>query len=120
MEAADSTGRGDSSNVGPLLGVPECREQVRSHFMEGGVFVPPTPHRMLAPASNTISAHYSFDFVSNPLQPGPIYFLTPGKAAIFGACCEAIPRQVNFIIYTGKGTNTVVSLWTFFLPSWPR
>jgi hypothetical protein len=115
VEAVDSTGRGDSSNVRPLLGVPaeqqphyesttylwrrnqwyisrkliltviitqalrrgedhlllvtqersiyqleleECREKVRSHFMEGGVFVPPTPHRMLAPASNTISAHY--------------------------------------------------------------
>ena len=187
MEAVDSTGRGDSSNVRPLLGVPaeqqphyesttylwrrnqwyisrkliltviitqalrrgedhlllvtqersiyqleleECREKVRSHFMEGGVFVPPTPNGMIAPASNAIPAHYSFDFAqqvhypSNPLQPGPIYFLTPRKAAIFGVCCEVIPRQVNFIIDeasdTGKGANTVVSFLDFFLPSWPQ
>ena len=79
---------------------------------------------MIAPASNAITAHYSFDFAqqvhypSNPLQPGPIYFLTPRKAAIFGICCEAIPRQVNFIIDeasdTGKGANTVVSMLDFF------
>ena len=76
------------------------------------------------PASNNITAHYSFDFAqqvhypSNPLQPGPIYFLTPRKAAIFGVCCEAIPRQVNFIIDeasdTGKGANTVVSMLDYF------
>ena len=39
-------------------------------------------------------AHYP----SNPLQPGPIYFLTPRKAALFGICSKAIPRQVDFII----------------------
>ena len=44
---------------------------------------------------------YSFNFAqqvnrpSDPLQPGPIYFLTPRKCALFGACCEAIPRQVR-------------------------
>ena len=27
---------------------------------------------------------------NNPLQPGPMYFLTPGKCAIFGVCCEAL------------------------------
>ena len=57
-------------------------------------------------------------YPSNPLQPGPIYFLTPRKAAIFGVCCEAIPRQVNFVIDeasdTGKGTNTVVSMLDYF------
>ena len=102
----------------------EVKRQVHQHFVEGGVFVPPPPHGMIAPASNAISAHYSFDFAqqvhypSNPLQPGPIYFLTPRKAAIFGVCCEAIPRQVNFIIDgasdTGKGVNTVVSMLDFF------
>ena len=79
---------------------------------------------MIAPASTNIMVHYSFDFAqqvhypSSPLQPGPIYFLTPRKAAIFGVCCEAIPRQVNFVIDeasdTGKGANTVVSLLDFF------
>ena len=107
----------------------EAKRQVHQYFVEGGVFVPPPPHGMIAPASNAISAQYSFDFAqqvhypSNPLQPGPIYFLTPRKAAIFGVCCEAIPRQVNFIIDeasdTGKGANTVVSMLDFFQPSWP-
>ena len=88
------------------------------------MFVPPPPHGVIAPASNAITAHYSFDFAqqvhypSNPLQPGPIYFFTPRKAAIFGICCEAIPQQVNFIIDeasdTGKGANIVVSMLDFF------
>ena len=88
------------------------------------MFVPPPPDGMTAPASNTISGHYSFDFVqqvhypSNPLQPGPVYFLTPRKFTIFGVCYEAIPRQVNFFIGeasdTGKGANTVVNLLDFF------
>ena len=79
---------------------------------------------MISTASNSIMTHYSFDFAqqvhypSNPLQPGPIYFLTPRKAAIFGVCCEAIPRQVNFVIdeasNTGKGANTVVSMLDYF------
>ena len=46
-------------------------------------------------------AHYSFDFAQQvhfphkPLQPGPIYFLTPRKCLIFGVCAEAIPQQVR-------------------------
>ena len=54
-------------------------------------------------------------YPSNPWQPGPIYFMTPRKAALVGLCCEAIPRQVNFIIDeasdTGKGANAVVSIF---------
>ena len=94
------------------------------HFGQAGVFVPPTPNRVIAHATNPINVHYSIDFAqqvhypSNPLQPGPIYFLTPWKVAIFGICCEAIPRQVNFIIdeacNTGKGANTVVSFFDYF------
>ena len=104
--------------------VERSREAVHVHFGQEGVFVPPTPNRVIAPATNPINVHYSFDFAqqvyypSNPLQPGPIYFLTPRKAAIFDICCEAIPRQVNFIIDedcdTGKGANTVVSLLDYF------
>ena len=102
----------------------KSRQEVQSHFCQEGVFVPPPPNGMIAPASNSIQVHYSFDFAqqvhypSNPLQPGPIYFLTPRKVAIFGVCCEALPRQVNFLIDeasdTGKGANTVVSLLDFF------
>ena len=49
-------------------------------------------------------AHYSFDFAqqvhipSDPFQPGPVYFLTPRKCALFGVCCEAIPKQVNLTV----------------------
>ena len=102
----------------------ESRRQTQAHFLLEGRFAPPPPRSMIAPATNNIMVHYSFDFAqqvhypSNPLQPGPIYFLTPRKAAIFGVCCEAIPRQVNFVIDeasdTGKGANTVVSLLDFF------
>ena len=47
------------------------------------------------------------------MQPGPIYFKTPQKCAIFGVHCEAIPRQVNYLIEeasdVGKGANTTIS-----------
>lgn len=49
-------------------------------------------------------AHCSFDFNqqvhirSDAFQPGPVYFLTPHKCALFGVCCEAIPKQVNLTI----------------------
>ena len=72
------------------------------------------------PDSNDLTVHYSFDFAqqlhypANPLQPGPVYFLTPRKCAIFRVCCEGIPRQINYLIDeavdTGKGANTFISL----------
>ena len=68
--------------------------------------------------------HYSFDYAqqvhypSNPMQPGPIYFLTPRKCSVFGVNCEALPRQVNFLYDEagdcGKGTNSVISMLHFF------
>ena len=98
------------------------KQQITSH--RSGTFFPPPPRAMIVPASNSIMVHYSFDFAqqvhyrSNPLQPGPIYFLTPRKAAIFGVCCEAIPRQVNFVIDeasdAGKGANKVDSMLDYF------
>lgn len=52
-------------------------------------------------------------FPSDPLQPGPMYFLCPRKCGLFGVACEAIPQQVNYIIdegvAVGKGSNAVVS-----------
>ena len=68
-----------------------------------------------------------------------MYFLTPRKCAIFGVCCEAIPRQVggittmhvntcsllalplqvNYLIdeavNTGKGANNIISMLHHFL-----
>ena len=57
-------------------------------------------------------------YPSDPFQPGPMYFLTPRKCAIFGVCCEALPWQVNYLIDeasdTGKGANTIISLLHHF------
>ena len=47
------------------------------------------------------------------MTPGPIYFLTPRKCGIFGVCCEAIPRQINYLVDEsvdiGKGSNSIIS-----------
>ena len=57
-----------------------------------------------APCSYNGTVHYSYDYAqqlhypSDPNQPGAIYFKTPRICAIFGVCCESIPRQVNFLI----------------------
>ena len=51
------------------------------------------------PYSYDGTVHYSYDyaqqlhFTADPNQPGPIYFKTPRKCALFGVCCEAIPQQ---------------------------
>ena len=85
-----------------------------------GSFEPPPPHSAIRPLSNDTTIHYSFDmaqqvfitttlhtykipqyqvhYPSDPMQPGPMYFLTPRKCAIFGVCCEAVPRQVKILI----------------------
>ena len=55
----------------------------------------------LGKADGVDTINYSFDFAqqvhlpSNPMQPGPIYFLVPRKCGIFGVCCEGIPKQVK-------------------------
>ena len=52
------------------------------------------------------------------MQPGPIYFKTPRKCGIFGIICEAIPRQVNYLIdevsNTGKGANSTISFVHYY------
>ena len=80
--------------------------------------------RNTRPCSLQGAMHYSYDYAqqvhypSNPLQPGPICFKTPRKCGIFGVCCEAIPRQVNFLVdeavLTGKGANSTISLVHYF------
>ena len=82
-----------------------------------GTFQFPLPPR--APRSASIPVHYSFDYAqqvhspSNPLQPGPMYFLTCHKCFIFSVCCESIPQQVHFLTDEaadgGKGANAVIS-----------
>ncbi|XP_065893388.1 uncharacterized protein [Dysidea avara] len=85
----------------------------------------PLPGAQIPCKSNNKTIHYSFDmaqqvhYPSNPFQPGPIYFLTPRKCAIFGVCCEAVPRQINYLIdeasNVGKGGNTIISMLHHFL-----
>ncbi|XP_064390673.1 uncharacterized protein LOC135338462 isoform X2 [Halichondria panicea] len=103
----------------------QCKESIREHFTTAAVEFQPPPLFSTPPANSVpIKAHYSFDyaqqvhFPSNPLQPGPIYFLTPRKCAVFGIACEAIPRQINFLCDEagdcGKGANTVISQLHYF------
>ena len=76
------------------------------------------------PCSRQIAMHYSFDYAqqvhlpSDPLQPGPIYFLVPRKVGLFGVCCEGVPKQVNFLIdeahLISKGSNAVISFLHYF------
>ena len=76
------------------------------------------------PCHRQISMHYSFDYVqqvhlpSDPMQPGPLYFLVPRKCGIFGVCCEGLPKQMNFLIdeahLISKGSNAVVSYLHYF------
>lgn len=71
------------------------------------------------PCSLTRTMHHSFDYAqqmhiaSNPMLPGPNYFKTPSKFGIFRVVCEAIPRQVNYLINEaasiGKGANLTIS-----------
>ena len=102
--------------------VERSKAAVRSKYSIDGVIQLPPPPR--APQSANIPVHYSFDYAqqvhypSNPLQPGPIYFMTCRKCSIFGVCCESIPQQVNFLTDEaadgGKGANAVISRLHFY------
>lgn len=84
----------------------------------------------LSPSSDLANnrMHYSFDYAqqvhypSDPLQPGPVYFLVPRKCGIFGICCEGIPQQVNYLINEGmcssKGSNSVISYLHHFFANY--
>jgi len=57
---------------------------------------------------------FQVHYPSNPLQPGPIYFKTPRKCALFGVCNEGKNEQLTYLIdeekVASKGANTVISL----------
>ena len=81
-----------------------CCDSVNTYFTKDGVLTLPPLSSNTPPNSRDIQVHYSFDyaqqvhFPSDPLQPGPIYFLlTPHKCSVFGVNCEALPRHVNFL-----------------------
>ena len=84
--------------------VKDCKDDVRKYFTTDDILPPPVGS-VVPSRSGPGCVHYSFDFAQqvhylhNPLQPGPIYFFkTALKCAIFGVCCEGIPRQVNYLI----------------------
>ena len=94
------------------------------YFTKEGTFSPPPPGSKRPPNSAPISAHYRFDMTqqvfcpNNPLQPGPMYLLTPRKCAIFGVCCDSIPRMTTYLIDEavdmGKDPNAIVSMLHHF------
>ena len=98
---------------------------VKQYFTIDGVLAVPPAGVAVPMGSGPDTIHYSFDFAQqvhyphNPLQPGPMYFKTACKCAVFGVCCEGVPRQVNYLIDeasdVGKGANTVISLLHHFL-----
>ena len=112
-----------------------CIVQIETSFYKStcdgilnGEFQPPALASNITPNTNDIKVHYSFDyaehyaqvhFPSDPLQPWPIYFLTPRKCTVFRVSYEALPRQVNVLTdeasKCGKGANNVVSQLHFFL-----
>ena len=51
-------------------------------------------------------------------SPGPMYLLTPRKCAIFGVCCEGIPKQVKFLVdeavNVSKGSIGAICYLHFF------
>lgn len=55
------------------------------------------------------------------MQPGPIYFLTPRKCAVFGVCNEGEGSQLFYLIdestVATKGANAVISYLHHYLSS---
>ena len=103
----------------------ECYLSIQEHYsIQPLSFEPPPPSSLVKSNTIPIKAHYSFDyaqqvlFPSDPMQPGPIYFLTARKCSVFG---EAISRQVNLLTdvsgETGKSANAVISRVHYFFAS---
>lgn len=110
-------------SLGERENYKKCCEKAKVHIrrlhLEDSDF---TFGREPCPFNGTM--HYSYDYAqqlhypSDPPQPGPIFFKTPRECSLFGVCCEAIPRQVNFlideIVSTGKGANSTKSYVHYF------
>ena len=95
----------------------DSKSELIALFTSNGTFQPPPPGSVVPPLCHDITVHYGFHMAQqasyyhcllkltmhgqqvhypyNPLQPGPKYFLTPRKCAIFDVCCEGVPRQVG-------------------------
>ena len=95
----------------------ECKVSVRAHLTADEIFIHTTTTTTLHTYTQQHQGHQGA-LSSDPLQPGPIYFLTPWKCTVFGVACEALPRQINFLTNEagdcGKGANAVVSCIHYF------
>ena len=133
----------------------ECKASLGAMFTDNEVFKPPPPllcHQGVSQSPSTIlltwhsrySTHLHEEkemmktrgcacipntqvhYPSNPQQPGPVYFLTPKKCAIFGVCCEGVPRQIQvYALYNAymyipsiKNIHKIYLLIQGILPDW--
>lgn len=79
----------------------------------------------IQPCSNDFTVQLSFDMAqqvhipSNPLQAGPLYFLTPFRVSIFGIMNDTFRQQANYLIpescSTGKGANMIINFLHHYL-----
>ena len=57
-------------------------------------------------------------YPSDPMQPGPMYFLVPRRCQLFGIRAEGVSKQINYLIdeavNCGKGANVVICLLHHF------
>ena len=115
---------------GHLAGVKKERDYLRGTVADADAQIPRPRNKDIclaphAPNSQTLTMHYSFDYAqqlqypNNPLQPGAVYFKSLRKCGLFGVNCEALGKQVNYLIdeavTCGKGANSVISYFHHFL-----
>lgn len=91
----------------------QAKEDLSSNFPDF------SPFEQYQPCSFIGTAHISWDYAqqlhypSDPFQPGPLYFKTSRKCALFGICNDAVNHQINYlvdeIVSTGKGANSTIS-----------
>ncbi|KAE8287397.1 hypothetical protein D5F01_LYC13437 [Larimichthys crocea] len=104
--------------------VQECRQVLA----ENGITKLMAPGNTAPHASHDFEVHYSFDFAQqlhyphDPMQPGPIFFKTPRKCAVFGVVTEGLPQMVIFLLdeatVVSKGANCVISLLDYFFDNY--
>jgi len=111
-----------------LIAAKKERDYYRASIQESKQSYVNPPSDTMANLAEDSVMHYSWDFAQQLQFPyedhqvGPIYFKSPRTAQLFGICCEAIPRQVNYLIdeadFPGKGADTVISLLDHFFDNY--
>ena len=90
----------------------DAKASITAHFTTEGTFSPPPPAPHTPQSTTPIKAHCGFNraqqvfYPNDPLQPGPMYYLTPRK------CLEVKPLSkllIDEAVDMGRGSNTIVS-----------